>query len=156
MIDPKIFSALKKFYNIVQGKNILWILSGSTSLAIQGVDVSIGDIDILTNQQGSKVFDELLDEYRIKAPEYLPSEKYQSYLGVYEIDDVKVEVQGEFQYKMKDGSWSIPSQKRKIFHRDFEGMNLPMLSLEQELQEYENNNRLDKVEKIKEALKNKI
>lgn len=154
MLPNDIFSALKKLYKIINGKQIHWILTGSTSLAIQDVDVKINDdIDILTDKQGSDKIDKLLENFRLKKPNYSISDKYKSYFGIYKIGNVKIEVMGEFQYLMNDGSWSKPNQNNKIIIKKFERMSLPILSLDRELLEYENVGAHDKVEKIREALK---
>lgn len=152
-INSGILSALQKFYKIIDGKDILWILSGSTSLFVQGVDSVINnDIDILTDKTGSLKIDELLKDFRIEKSKYSSTEKYQSYFSKYEIDGVSVEIMGEFQYRLADNEWSKPNQTNKIIKKEFEGMLLPMLELNQELKEYENLGRTDKVERIKKAL----
>ena len=154
MVPNNILSALKIFYNKIENQQILWILSGSTSLVIQGVDVKINnDIDILTDKQGSEKIDTLLAEFRIKELHYSSKDKYKSYFSVYQIGNVTIDVMGEFQYKMKDGSWSCPNQLNAIIIKEFNEMDLPILKLDQELQEYKNMGRYDKVDKIKEALR---
>jgi len=98
MIPDKIKSALKIIYDRIQSQDIFWILSGSASLAIQGVDVQINDdIDIATDKKGAQKIDKLLSGFRIKKPDYSSTNRYRSYFGVYKIGDVKVEVMGEFQ-----------------------------------------------------------
>lgn len=154
MIPETIFEALKKFVQIIDGKNIPWVLSGSTSLVIQGVDVVINnDIDILTTEEGSKQIHILLAEYVEKESAYSSTDKYQSFFGIYKIGGVNIDVMGEFQYRLKDGSWSEPNQNHKIFIKEHQGMSLPLLSLEQELVEYDNMGKVEKVEKIRAVLK---
>ena len=54
-MNKEIIEALKKVYDKLIETNILWVLSGSVSLAIQGVDVEPrNDIDILTDESGSE------------------------------------------------------------------------------------------------------
>ncbi|HWQ60005.1 MAG TPA: hypothetical protein VN420_02550 [Candidatus Fimivivens sp.] len=124
-------------------------MSGSTALAIRGVDVVINnDIDILTDKSGAEQIDELLSEYRISRPDYSETEKYRSYFGKYEIEGVGVEVMGKFQYRLSDGAWSTPNQTNEIIMMEYEGMKIPLLTLEQELKEYESMGKVDKVAKI--------
>lgn len=48
MIKHEIIETLKIVYEKLKGSNATWILSGSTSLFLQGVDIDIkNDIDIL-------------------------------------------------------------------------------------------------------------
>lgn len=149
----KIISALQQFVSLVEGKNIFWILSGSVSLALQWVDVvPKEDIDILTDATWAKALDELLADFVVKKSEYSSTDKYKSYFGIYKIDDIQVEVMGDFQYMTKEGIWSKENQTHEIIYKEYHGMQLPMLTLEQELQEYENMGRTDKAEKIRLCL----
>ncbi len=157
MVPTHILNVLKKFVQLIDGKKIPWVLSGSTSLVIQGVDVVIkNDIDILTTKEGSKQINISLAEYKIKESEYSSTDKYQSFFGIYKIDSVSIDVMGEFQYRLKDGSWSEPNQNHKIFIKEFQGMSLPLLSLKQELVEYDNMGKTEKVEKIKAVLQSNM
>ncbi|MFA6296373.1 MAG: hypothetical protein WC663_03395 [Patescibacteria group bacterium] len=153
MVPAHILNVLKKFVQLIDGKDIPWILSGSTSLVIQGVDVQINnDIDILTTEVGSKQINILMDEYKVKESKFSSTDKYQSFFGIYKIDGVNIDVMGEFQYRLRNGSWSEPNQNHKIFIKEYQGMSLPLLSLEQELVEYDNMGKTEKVEKIKPVL----
>lgn len=152
-INNEITDVLKKVYNKLEENNIFWILSGSVSLAIQGVDVTPNkDIDILTDKDGSNAIYSILKEYCIQQPSYSGTEKYRSYFGIYNIDNVQVEVMGNFQYKLKDNTWSKENHLHTIHKINYEEMILPVLSLKQELKEYKNLDRYDKVEKIEKAL----
>lgn len=155
-LENKTLNALTKFYNTINDKKISWVLSGSTSLFIQGVDVKINnDIDILTDKKGAYQIDKLLSEYRTKKMEYTISEKYKSHYGTYKIDGVNLDVMGEFQYLTKNGSWSQPNHKNNVKMINFKNMDLPLLSLEQELEEYIAMGRIDKVDKIRKTLNHK-
>lgn len=155
----KIVSALKEFYSLVEEFNqnnpekIFWILTWSVALAIQWVDlVPNEDIDILTNEKWAKKLDELLSKYVIKKSEYSSTEKYRSFFWIYKVNWVQIEVMWDFQYIKKDWSRSKENQNNKLVNKNYNWMNLPMLELEQELEEYENMWRIDKAEKIKERL----
>jgi hypothetical protein len=148
----KITEVLKLFYDKVFDKDIFWILSGSTSLLIQGVDIKPGDIDIVTDKEGADNIDKILSEYRIQKPEYSSTEEFRSYYGKYIINGIKIDLVGEFQYKKKDRSWSNLRHEEKFFKKDYNGMTLMLLPLEEELKEYEELDRLEKVRKIKEKL----
>jgi hypothetical protein len=152
MLPENILQALRAVYGRIQNKGVLWILTGSASLSIQGVDVKINDLDILTDKEGSQKIDGLLSCFRAKKPVYSATEKYRSFFGAYLVEGVRVEVFGQFQYKMKDGSWSKQNHLNKAFAKEFEGMDLSLLPLGQELQEYESTGNPGKVLKIKQVL----
>jgi hypothetical protein len=144
---------LKIVYKKLKGSGALWILSGSTSLAIQGVEIVPNDIDVLTDKAGVPKIYELFEKHCLQAPTLATAtEEYRSYYGIYKIGKVKLDVCGEFQYRLKNGDWSIPNHLHKIIWKDYEGMHLPLLTLEQEFKEYANLDKSDKVFKIKKAL----
>ncbi|MCL2002125.1 hypothetical protein FWG76_01835 [Candidatus Saccharibacteria bacterium] len=130
-------------------RNIRWILSGSTSLRLQGVDVDVNDIDIVTDEHGARGLDELLAAYRTKKSAYSSTENYRSIYGKYRINDVDVDIMANFQYKLKSGEWSDINVWSEVGVFDYNGMRLPVLSLEQELKEYESMGRADKAARIK-------
>lgn len=141
-----------KILNMVNDKNHPIILSGSTSLALQGVNIEVHDIDIVTDKEGAVLLDSLLKEYNINKMKYSETNTYKSYFGQYIIDDIKVEIMGEFQYKLKNGEWSKENHLHEIKYIEYDGVDIPVLSLEQEMIEYENTNRLQTVKKINEKI----
>lgn len=143
------------FINILEktkDKDYPIILSGSTSLVLQGVDIEVHDIDIVTDKKGALALDNLLKDFSQIEMKYSSTDKYQSYFGSYNIDNTKVEVMGEFQYKLKNGKWSIPNHLHDIYYIDYNGIKIPVLSLSQELIEYQNSNKTNTINKIQERL----
>jgi hypothetical protein len=55
-------SALEAFLAATAGRDLLWLLVGSASLAVRGLDVSPGDIDLATDAAGARLLGELLAE----------------------------------------------------------------------------------------------
>jgi len=151
-IPKNIINSLRIAFDLINDHEINWVLTGSTSLVIQGVETKVNDIDIITDKKGAWEIDKLLDKYRVQSPDHSETEKYQSYFGVYKIGKTRLEVMGQFQYRLKDGNWSEPYKVDQVIHKQFEDMNLPLLSLKQELKEYQNLDRLDKAQKIKDAI----
>lgn len=158
-LPNNVLRALKEFYEAVDQNNVPWVLCGSTSLFIQGVDVIISnDIDILTNKEGSEKICALLEKsgiMRVRKLELSSTKKYRSYFAIYEINGITIDVMGEFQHKLKNGEWSIPAKIDKFFIKNFQKMSLPILPLEFELEEYQNLGREDKVNKIKSFIQEK-
>lgn len=151
-IPKNIINALRIAFDLIIDQKINWVLTGSTSLVIQGVEVNVNDIDIITDEKGAWAIDRLLEEYRVQPPNLSETEKYRSYFGVYKIGDIKLEVMGQFQCRLEGERWSEPYEIHRVIYKEFEGMNLPLLSLKQELKEYQKLNRLEKVRKIEEAM----
>lgn len=141
---------LIKIINMID-KPIKYVLSGSTSLKLQGVDVIPHDIDIFTNKDGIYYFYSILFNYTIIKPEILDTDIATSYYSKYIIDGVEIEIISDF--IIKNGN--VVSKFNNIIYKEYKGTKIPIISLEQELEGYRRLNRKEKVEKIKEVL-NKI
>lgn len=90
MIDSKIITALRIICDKLMQSDISWVLVGSTSLALQRVNITPQDIDILTDKDGAYKINKLLKDYEVKPVEYCQSERFQSHLGEFRINNVKV------------------------------------------------------------------
>jgi hypothetical protein len=58
--------ALSAFLKIVEDSEIDWWLTGSAALAVRGLDIAPGDIDLVTNDAGAARLSELLLEYLLE------------------------------------------------------------------------------------------
>ena len=155
MIDFKIVKALKLIESKLRGSGVRWVLAGSVSLALQGVDVKPNDIDILTDEKGALEINRILKDYEVKPVRFRRSKAFQSYFGEFEIEGVKVEVMGDLR-EFVEGEW------RSLSHRlstpriiEVEGIRLPVSRLEDQLRSYRMLGRRkdsSKVRRIKEAL----
>lgn len=65
MEENNIYEILNVILRKIKGKRILWRLEGSANLKLQGVSVSVHDLDIATDAEGIKIFREVLREYII-------------------------------------------------------------------------------------------
>ncbi len=51
---------------LTQGQNVEWCLVGSAALAVRGLDVNPGDVDLVTSEQGAEALDRLLRDQRVE------------------------------------------------------------------------------------------
>lgn len=140
---------LHQLYRKFSEENLNWTLTGSTSFALRGLNFDPDDIDIQVDEDSMYRIDEILEGYAETPLEFKETGDIKSYLRQYEIDDVQVEVIGGLQKKV-DGKWEEPVELGE--HREcveFDGMALPVLSLEYEADAYRKmgrNNTADKLE----------
>ena len=127
-----------------------WVLTGSTSLAIRGVNVPIvSDIDIITTSKGCDEIDERLAEYRVRKPAFSSTDKFRSYYGVYCIGDIKIDVMGDLQYRMPAGDWSAVRSYAGDDAIRLDDMLFSVYSLERELAVCEDMGRREKADAIR-------
>ena len=145
-IKSEFINALK--FLVEKFKDVEWVLIGSMSLALQGVNVEPHDIDILTTKEGAYKINELLKSYEVEKVEWKKSEKYKSHIGKFVINGIQVEVIGDFWIKDEE-KW-MKREFEKIIVKE-SGLELPCSSLEASYRAYKLTNS-PKVKKIEEVL----
>jgi len=155
MIDSKIVKVLKLIESKLRGSGVRWVLAGSVSLALQGVNVSPNDIDILTDKEGAFEINRIFKDYEVKPVRFRRSRFFQSYFGEFEIEGVKVEVMGDLKELVK-GEWRSLSWRLSTSRIiEVEGIKLPVSPLEDQLKSYQALRRKknsSKIQRIREAL----
>lgn len=122
-------------------------------MALQGMDIEVHDIDIQTDQRGAYEIESLFSEHVVKAVYYKISERIRSHFGILEIEGVRVEIMGDVQKLLENQTWEEPINIEQYRHWiSFQGMQVPVLSLEYEHQAYQGMRRFEKAEKIKNWL----
>ena len=155
MISKEIMDVLWLIITKLKNQNINWVLIGSTSLALQNVNIVPKDIDILTDKKGIKKISILLKSFETEHLKFGRSEIFESYLGKFAIRNVKVEVMANLRHKIGT-KWANPPKNilKKIIR--FGNIEIPIFPLEEELKIYKRLKRKKdflKIKKIKEILK---
>jgi hypothetical protein len=158
MLNRKLLSALKVLTQKFDKENIKWVIVGSASLALQGVKVKPGDIDIMTDKEGSEKMNTILAEYLIRPITYGKTDRFDSYFGEFNINGIKVEVMGDFKEKIKNKWVSLDYRLKENKKINVKGIEIPVSLLTDQLESYESSERRKdfvRTRKIKEALYNK-
>ena len=146
--------ALKIIYFKLKDKKVKWAIIGSTNTALQGMNIAPNDLDIITNPDDLKIFKEVLKEYVVKPICKKPPYK-KGYPEFYElklnIEGIKVHIIGEYD---NDIYYSRVSEGNIILI-NLDNLKIPCFTLEAEAQAYEETNRGNKAEMIKDFLSNK-
>ena len=110
--------------------NIKWAVDGSTSLALQGINVTPHDIDILTDREGVIRIQESLKNYNVVPISHSSNEKYDSYFGTFKVKGIKVEVMGDLRV-FRSGKWSTLQNPSTvdIVNTNLEGVSIPVVSV---------------------------
>ena len=153
MIDTNYLNVLHKIYTRLNDSTVNWVITGSLGFALQGIPVEVHDIDIQTDKTGAYEIERSFSKFVIRKVAFSSAEKIRSHFGVLMIDGIKVEIMGDIQKRLEDGSWERPvdldTNKRIV---EVEGMHVPVLSLEYEYQAYLKLGRVDKAEMLRKWL----
>jgi|TARA_B100001971_G_C17792119_1_gene335055 hypothetical protein len=141
MNEQNIKDILQIILDSLQGKEFVWRLEGSANLKIQGVEVSVQDLDITTNDEGIEIFRNALKKYIVKD---FFSQKINGRSIVCDINNFEIEINsyGDRELDMFD-------KTEKIFWND---LKIPILPLEYAKKFYELINRKEKVDLISKYL----
>lgn len=152
-IKQELIEVSKIIYNKLINSNINWVLTGSFSFAIRGLETNIGDIDIQTDSNGAYEIEKLFKDHIHKKVEHKQSENIRSHFGSLLINDITIEIMGDIEKKL-DNIWIEPPNLKVLKEIiNFEGMSIPVLSLEYEADAYLKMGRNEKAKKIKELIK---
>ncbi len=154
MLSEKIVSALGVLLEKFSGQNINWAVVGSTNLALQGfTQITPDDIDILTDMEGAFLMNELLAEYCQEPVKYVETEKFKSYRGLFKIEGVKVEVLGDIQSRTAgEDLWTATARLTFKKFVECRGLQIPVVSLEQEYIAYLKMGEMKKAKQIKDFI----
>ncbi len=117
-----------------------WALMGSTCSVLQGLDgYSPPDIDLVTTMQGAYIMQGAVAGCgaTVRPVSWSVAPLYESHFGIFEVDDVKVEVMGDLVIHCDDGLISAAehfarwSDKVRVLH--FGGFHIPVVRLEWQL-----------------------
>lgn len=137
MINSGILDALQILIRLLRGKDIRWVVMGSLSLALQGVDINPNDVDILTDENGAFKIGALLMKYEVKPVSFGRTDLFESFYGVYDIEGIKVDVMGDLRVRL-GGIWVSLSERLKTpIIKQVDTMNIPLSSLHDQQQFYE-------------------
>jgi hypothetical protein len=132
----------------------LWALTGSAGLRLQGVDLSVHDLDLQTDAKNVFLLERELAEF-MKIPVHIwEMEHTLSYYGQAEIDGLQVELLGDIRHRRPDGTWDVPLNIPSVLvWVKWQSLQVPVLSLVQEAIAYEKMGRREKAERIRAALR---
>lgn len=155
-MDKKILEVSKLICRKLKNHDVKWVYSGSTSLALQGIDVHPTDIDITTDRDGAYSINEILKSYEVKPIEFGIKGSFRSYFGNLIINDIKIDILGDFSLKVGKKWINVSNPRLKAIKTVKIGnYEMPVTPLENHLEIYKAMNRdkdKEKIRKIEQAL----
>lgn len=156
MIPQTHLIVFRKLYDQLVETNINWVVTGSFSFALQGAPITPDDIDLQTDKAGAYAIEQCFAHYITRHVTFATSERIRSHLGALMIDAITVEIMGDIQKRLTDGTWEKPldlAQHRQFI--EFGHMSVPVLSLEYEYQAYIKLGRIEKARMLQEMIREK-
>jgi hypothetical protein len=137
-------AALRILCDRLHTADLVWVVTGSLGFALQGLPVTPHDIDVQTTAAGAYEIARRCSEYVSCPVAFASAETIQSHFGALDIAGLPMEIMGDIQKRLPDGSWSPPTELPR--HRRYvtlEGERVPVLSLVYEAEAYHTLGRLD-------------
>ena len=152
-VEKRYTRVLKKILLRLKRTDATWAITGSLGFALQGVPVEPHDIDIQTDEKGAYEIERLLTQFAVERVHFASAENIRSHFGMLNIDGIKVEIMGDIQKRLENGTWTKPPDLRKhIRFIRMEEMEIPVLHLEYEYEAYVQLGRNDKAALLKRWL----
>jgi len=150
MLQRRLLDALGCICAILNESEAVWALTGSMGFALHGIETPVHDIDIQTDRSGTYEIEKRLEQHVTRRVHFSETKSIKSHFGALRIDGVDVEIMGDIQKRLPDGTWEPPVDIRR--HREFievNGLRIPALSIEYEVQAYETLGRMEKAQQLR-------
>jgi len=143
----KIIETLKKLEKRLRENNIDWVLIGSTSQMLQGMNFEPNDLDISIKPKDIERVRESLKEYKQDESKELPNG--QAIEFKVEIGDTEVQFCADYD-KPDNEYYKCLNNPNFIIEKEIEGIKIKLLDMNKEADCYINNNhKTEKAQKIK-------
>lgn len=130
------YKVLAKLERLFTDKKVWWVLGGRTGLVLRGVEVEDdNELDICTTKEDAYRISKLLADYVSSPVVVEESPTFRAHIGKFTQDGVDIEVMGDPEKKLTDGSW-IGLPKGNITTFSWQGRIINVFTLESEHRYY--------------------
>lgn len=137
-VPPKFSEIVTLIADRLVGLN--YAIRGTASLVLQGYDMNVADVDVLADENAALACNDLFKEFLVgkgaTRVAYRESEKFKSYYGKFLINNVEVEVMGEWQIKSPKGVWGPVYNASERYQVEVGGSKVWVTTVESELGMY--------------------
>ncbi len=156
MIDDRMSAGMALLLERLTDQPVVWALTGSLGHALQGLPVTPRDIDIQTDAPGAYAIERIFADLSWLPVRYIVSKRIRSHLGKLRIQGISIEIMGDVEKRLPDGSWTRPPRLPEHIHfADLDGQRVPVLSLDYEARAYELLGRQERARMLRDWLAQK-
>jgi hypothetical protein len=132
-----------------------YAVRGTASLVLQGLDMHVADIDILCDATTALNANIALAEYLVEKVAYRESPNFKSYFGKFTIQEVTVEIMGDWQIFSAKKGWSkvYSADATTITHVTLADVVIPVTRVDLELEVFALMGRWTAYQKIKRLVR---
>jgi hypothetical protein len=153
MIKSKMRKALEELVVRLRTADVTWAVTGSLAHHLHGIPIDIHDIDVLTDKHGAYEIASLFARELVRHVKFRQAEYVRSHFGELNLHGVAVQIIGDMETRRPDGSWEGPVEiADHILSVEFEGMAVPLMSLEHEIGLYERLGRPERAALLREHI----
>jgi hypothetical protein len=145
-LEPAFLETVIHIHDRLADTAVLWVVTGSLGMALQGVPVAVHDIDLQTDAAGAYEIGRMFADHVTRPVVYSAAETIRSHFGVFELNGIRVEIMGDVEKRLENGRWETAPDLRQ--HRQFvtcQNRQIPVLDLVYECEAYRRLDRPDKV-----------
>lgn len=142
VVGPPWRAALRRLAERLNAAGISYKVVGSTCLALHGLPLTPGDIDVETDAASAYRIQALWSDAVVDSVTLCTSAAYRSHLGHLSIDGVIVEIMGDMERPAGDGWVSTAASTKTLVELD--GVAVPVSWLEEEALAYVRRGRLER------------
>ncbi|MFP4591085.1 MAG: nucleotidyltransferase domain-containing protein [Halobacteriales archaeon] len=149
--EGRIGRVLRSVVEALDPVAVPWAITGSTALALRGLDLEPADVDLQTTAGGAYAIESALPGRIDRPVRFVASHRIRSHFGTMAVDGVAVEIMGAVRTRRPDGTWTAPTSvraNRRLLKAL--GVTVPVMRLEHEVGAYERLGRLDRAATIRE------
>jgi len=133
-LDPPFIDALLLLHGRLEGSGVRWAVMGSVSHALQGLDIRPRDIDVFTDEKGAYEIERLMGEYVSRRVSFSREGRIRSHFGELNVGGFRVEIIGDMELLSEGRGWRPFLNDDQIQFIELEGAEIPVRSLEQEVE----------------------
>ena len=150
---PKNFQKTVLFLaKILKGRQ--YAFRGTAGLVLQGLDMNVDDIDIVCDMDTAEASNELLADFVTEPVSFKETSKLKSYFGKFKINNILVEVYGDWQIKDLKGNWgeAFDASDDEVNEIEFQGRRVRVVKPGTELSVFAKLGRWNAFHKIKKQV----